>query len=128
MLGEKRRASAGRQATDEAQDRETLRARKRCPNIAYAADTGNQHDLGDVCLDQLLAEFVALNRDRYYPELHTVEDTLEPVAHSIWQLSRSEVARWAALIILKSPVHPPLIGDIIVETAQMSAVETGHYD
>ena len=120
MLGEKRRASAGQQATDEAQTQRTIH-----PSIDGPPDVGNPDD---VCLNDLLAKFVALNHDRYFPKTHVTTDTAKPTAHPLWRRARAELSRWLALGTLKSPVFPPFIGNIILESAETWAVETGHYD
>ena len=71
---------------------------------------------------------MALNHDKFYSGLHATQDAPEPVVYPLRKRARAELSRWLALLTLKSPVHPPAIGNIPVEAAQTWAVETGHHD
>lgn len=42
-----------------------------------------------------------------------------------WRRLRAGVARWAALLTLRSPVHPPIVGDVVLQTAEAWLVEVG---
>lgn len=113
MILTKNEASAGRQATDEALTQKILDS-----SIAKAADTSNQHDLGDIRLDDLLAQFMALNHERYYPTFSGAEKPQELLERSMWRRLRSEIMRRAARLVLRTDHTPDWLSDRVLPLAE----------